>query len=136
MGLKPYINAPDVFSSGELRKSFSSGTLNKSRTLSGGGSGHRSESRREKTEATKYTTQGNVIPAFVVKTIIHYRKTESIEAEVNGEKIVGTSTTVKVLSQPKYIPKAAAFTTMPFTFKVEYKDDKGNTMTIINNNIG
>lgn len=134
MALKPYITAPSVFEGGDLRK-FNSSGLNRSRTFSGGGSGFRSESRKESTDKTKFKVEGSVIPALVVKTTIHYTKRETFEAEVNGEKVIGIDTKVKVLSQPKYIDRGVAFTTMPFTFKVVYTDDKGKTMTITNTNI-
>ena len=112
--------------------------LNRTRELSGGGSGYRSESRREPVGDGKYKFEGTLFPQRVVKTLIYYKKTESVEAEVNGEIVVGTRTTVKTLSQPNFIPIPLAFNTMPFTFKVVYVyGDKtaigsGETITVTN----
>jgi hypothetical protein len=118
--LKPYISTEGAFASGDLRKSKSAGGLNRSRTLSGGGSGFKSESRKAVTEANKYRTIGREIqPSKVVKTVIHYRS--------KGE--------LKSMSQIGYIVKNQAFSVVPFVYKVEYQDKFGNKMFVENTNI-
>lgn len=140
MGLKPYVTAPSVFEGGELRK-FNSSGLNRSRTFSGGGSGHRSEARRQPIGDGKYQFKGVLLPDRVVKTTIHYTNRETFEAEVNGETVVGVNTTVKRVSQPIFIPIKQAFNLIPFTTKVVYtygsKDQIGEaeTITVTNVNI-
>lgn len=132
MSQRPHAAGIDAFTSGELRKSKFSGSLNKTRELSGGSSGYRSESRRPNTEATKYSVRGDIPPSKVVKTTIHYKKS-SKSVDKNGEEIVNVE--VKRISQLGYVPKLGAFTTIPFAFKVVYEDANGKTMTITNTNI-
>lgn len=117
--LKPYVEQAGVFASGDLRKSFFSGGLNKSRTLSGGGSGYRSEARSPITEVGKYSVRGAVLPSKVVKTVIHY-KSKGVE---------------KAISQMGYIAQKQAFSVLGFVYKVEYLDVLGNRMIISNTNI-
>lgn len=109
--LKPYVEQKGVFASGDLRKSFHSGSLNKVRELSGGRSGYRSESRHPVTQANKFTVVGCISPANVTKTIIY--------------------TGGKRLSKPCYVKEAYK---IPYVTKVEYISEKGK-MVITNTNI-
>lgn len=119
MSQKPHPSGIDAFSSGELRKSFSSHSLNKITRTTGGGSGFRSEARKPVSESGKYKIVGAIPPSKVVKTTIHYN--------TKGEK--------KAMSKVGYMPKQAAFIAMPFVFKVVYSDRMGETMTVFNTNI-
>lgn len=136
--MKPHAAGIDAFSSGELRKSFSSGSLNKTRELSGGGSGYRSESRRPPIGDGKYQFKGVLIPAKVVKTTIYYKATIRGVNDL-GEEI--TTVETKAMSQNKYISVKEAFNSIPFTFKVVYTYGskellgKGETITVTNVNI-
>lgn len=126
--MKPHAAGIDAFSSGELRKSFSSGSLNRTRELSGGGSGYRSEARKPTVGELKYKVVGDIPPSKVAKTIIHYVATISEEGQPKVKKS-------KSMSKGGYVPKQQAFTMIPFVFKVVYEDIYGKTMTITNTNI-
>jgi|WetSurMetagenome_2_1015567.scaffolds.fasta_scaffold55296_6 hypothetical protein len=119
MSQKPHPSGVDVFSSGEIRKSFSAHSLNKVTRTSGGGSGFRSEARKPVSESGKFRSVGDIQPSKVTKTTIHYNS--------KGEK--------KAMSKQGYIVKAQAFIAVPFVFKVVYEDRVGNTMTVFNTNI-
>lgn len=138
---KPYVTAPGVFESGDLRKSFSSGSLNKSRTLSGGGSGYKSEARRPPIGDGKYQFVGTLLPSKVVKTVIHYKKSEHIAGPVLEGMVLGMITTVKIMTKTGFLEIKQAFNLVPFTSKVVYTyGDKGKigigeSITVINSNM-
>ena len=125
--LKPYVDHPGVFASGDLKKSFFSGGLNKSKTLTGGGSGYRSEARKTVTDKSKYRVVGYMLPDKVIKTIVRYTKVSK-----SGET---TTKEPKSIAKSGFIILEEALKMIPFTYEVEYVDIRGKKMTVTNTNI-